>query len=132
MHDLPPHGWPTSPTHLPPSSPPVNGHESLMLGSLLGQLHAGQQRMIYLQEMVVTELRGLPDKIADVMPAPDAALPPPAAPLPPSPPEDDLKKALPSPKEAMFWVAVMAASIQAWRDPSSVLATIERLIMAAK
>lgn len=74
----PPSGYPpTWPGPYPHSAVP--GNDSLALGTTLGRLLAGQERTIFLHEKTLQELQALPSRLA-------AALPPPAASMPPSSP----------------------------------------------
>lgn len=110
MHD--PRALPPS----PPSSPPywpsaVNGHESLMMGSLLGELKAGQVRTIYVLELIATKLEELPARLAERIPPP---VPPPVStppPPPPPPPHHVDRLALKDWMQIVVAVVIIAAAI---------------------
>lgn len=66
---FPPGSW--------PYPPPTSGtHDNLALGTTLGQLLAGQDRQLFLQELIVAELRALPERIAALIPTPPPPPPP--------------------------------------------------------
>lgn len=78
----PPPSW----SGYPPTSPPpyhhgggANGHDSLALGTTLGRLLSGQDRTIFVLELINSKLEELPEKIAERLPQP------PAPPAPPDP-----------------------------------------------
>lgn len=79
QHPQPPpwHGYPQR-SSTPGAS--AGGTDNLALGSMLGQLLAGQERSIFLHEMTVTELRSLPDRIAQRLPPPQTPTPAPSTP----------------------------------------------------
>jgi len=54
----------------------TQGHDSLALGSMLGRLEAGQERTIYVLELIHGRLEDLPDRLAQKIPAPSS--PPPS------------------------------------------------------
>ncbi len=84
-----PRTWPPYPPRSPEPSPPYhNGHESLMLGSMMGELKAGQSRTIYVLELIAAKLDDLPDKIAAQL-QPRTAAPEPLPTPPPAPSSDD-------------------------------------------
>lgn len=88
----PPPPWGGYPPTWPPSSPPpapvINGHDSLALGTTLGQLMAGQERTIYVLELIHARLVTNSEILADRLPErserqPETAPSPSAPPAPP-------------------------------------------------
>lgn len=66
---------PTSSSEWPQPYPQSSGSD-LYLGTMLGGLQSGQQRVIFLLEMIGHRLEELPEKLAE-------RIPPPAPPAPP-------------------------------------------------
>ena len=86
--------WGAYPQSWHPPSPPATGHDSLALGTTLGQLLAGQERTIFVLELIHSRLVENSQLMADRLPeagSPAAAPPAPAAPAP-LPPASSLER----------------------------------------